>query len=83
MRTYNTYLYNELNVIGNTSAKDYWEERCPIRASGCILRDAWEGLGASWEDLGASWDGLGAILGPLGAVLGSLGVVSWWHVGTM
>ena len=62
MRTYNTYVYNELNDIGNTSAKDYWEERCPIRASGCILRAAWEVLGASWEDLGASWDGLGAIL---------------------
>ena len=80
MRTYDTYLCNELNVIGNTSAKDYWEERCPIRASGCILRAAWCILRAAWEVLGhlgrflgGSWSLLGRSWGDLGASGGDLG----------
>ena len=51
MRTYNTYLYNEPNAIGNTSAKDYWEERCDLLGP----------LGPFLGPLGRSWELLGEI----------------------
>ena len=86
LRTYNTYLYNELSVTVNTSAKDYWEERCHLVSPLGLLVAAggsWEALGLSEGLLGGSWGPLGAILEPLGrvwgplrAVLGPLGVVS-------
>ena len=55
LRTYNTYLYNELNAIENTSAKDYWEERCDLLGP----------LGPFLGPLGRSWELLGEILSPL------------------
>ena len=65
LRTSNTYLYDEFNMIEHTWTTDYWEERCHlVRPLGLI---AWGGLGRLWVSLRASWEGLGGLLGDLGA----------------
>ena len=47
LRTSNTYVYDELNMIEHTWTTDYWEERCDLVSPLGLIVAAWGVLGGS------------------------------------
>ena len=54
LRTSNTYIYDELNMIEHTWTTDYWEERCDLVSPLGQIVVAWGVLGGS----GSLWSPL-------------------------
>ena len=64
LRTSNTQLCDELNMIEHTWTTDCWEERCDLVRPLGLLGVAWGGLRGLWVSLTASSEGLGSPLPP-------------------